>query len=76
MKCVVCKVGQTRSSTTTVTLQREGTTLVLKGVPAEVCSNCGEAYVDEGTTAKLLGEAQEAIRAGVQVRISEYASVR
>jgi len=76
MMCVVCKVGRTHVGTTTVTLEREGATLVLKGVPAEVCDNCGEAYVDERITEKLLGEAQEAVRAGVQVHISGYADGR
>lgn len=46
MKCVVCKHGETRPGTTTVTLIRDGTTLVVKGVPASVGSNCGEEYVD------------------------------
>lgn len=32
---------------TTVPLERGTTTLVIEGVPAEVCENCGEAYVDE-----------------------------
>ncbi len=51
MKCVVCKHGETRPGTTTVTLTRGETTLVVKGVPACVCSNCGEEYVDDATTA-------------------------
>jgi len=72
MKCVICKHGETRSGTTTVTLEREGMTLVFKGVPAQVCQNCGEAYLDEATTARLLATAQEAARAGVQVDVREY----
>jgi YgiT-type zinc finger domain-containing protein len=28
-------------------LERESTTVVIKGVPAEVCHNCGEEYVDD-----------------------------
>jgi len=54
VKCVVCKHGDARSGTTTVTLTRNGTTLVVQGVPARVCSNCDEEYVDELTTARLL----------------------
>ncbi len=72
MKCVICKHGETRSGTTTVTLEREGMTLVFKGVPAQVCQNCGEAYLDEATTARLLMTAEEAARAGVQVDVREY----
>jgi len=74
--CVVCKIGETRAGKTTVTLERAGVTLVFKGVPAEVCGNCGEAYVDEGTTRSLLREAEEAAQSGVQVHIREFAGAR
>jgi len=76
MTCVVCKTGQTRAGTTTVTLERSGVTLVFKGVPAEVCNNCGEAYVDEATTQRLLRDADEAANSGVQVDIREFAGAR
>ena len=72
MKCVICRNGETRPGKATVTLEREGTTLVVKGVPARVCANCGEEYVDEETTARLLKTAEEAALAGVQVDVREY----
>jgi YgiT-type zinc finger domain-containing protein len=72
MKCVVCKKGQTKTGKATVTLEKEGTTLVFKGVPARVCTNCGEEYVDEKITARLLKTAADAGRAGVQVEIRRY----
>ncbi len=74
MKCVICKQGETRPSKTTVTLERGGATLVVKGVPARICDNCGEAYVDEEITRQLLGTAEEALRAGVQVEVREFAA--
>ncbi|BFU90997.1 MAG: hypothetical protein NTAFB01_21840 [Nitrospira sp.] len=74
MICLICKHGETRSGTATVTLERGGTTLVIKGVPAQVCANCGEEYVDEDTTARLLRTAEEAVRTGVQVDIRQYAA--
>lgn len=72
MKCVICKHGETRPGAATLTLSRAGTTLVIKGVPASVCANCGEEYVDEATTARLLRTAEEAARAGVKVDIRKY----
>jgi YgiT-type zinc finger domain-containing protein len=74
MICVICKYGQTQLGTATVTLERGGMTLVIKGVPAQVCANCGEEYVDEDTTARLLGTAEEAARTGVQVDVRQYAA--
>ncbi len=72
MKCVVCRSGETRPGEVSVTLEREGLTLVIKAVPAQVCENCGEQYLDEATTDRLLSEAEEAVRAGVQVEIRAY----
>lgn len=74
MKCVICKHGETRPGKTTVTLERGGATIVVKGVPAWICDNCGEAYVDEKTTRQLLGTAEEALRAGIQVDVREFAA--
>lgn len=39
MKCVICKHGETRPGKTTVTLERGGATIVVKGVPAWICDN-------------------------------------
>ncbi len=72
MKCVVCKQGETKAGKATITLERDGTTLVVKGVPANVCTNCGEEYVSEEITARLLRNAEEAAQAGVQVDVREY----
>ena len=72
MACVVCRIGQTRPGRTTVTLERAAMTLVFKGVPAQVCRNCGEAYVDQETTRRLLQDAEEAASSGVQVDIREF----
>ncbi|TSA06314.1 MAG: type II toxin-antitoxin system MqsA family antitoxin [Deltaproteobacteria bacterium] len=72
MKCVICKQGETRPGKTTVTLERDGLTIVIKNVPAQVCVNCGEEYVDDKTASRLLKTAEEAARSGVQVDIREY----
>lgn len=72
MKCIICRHGETRPGVTTVTLSRDRMTLVFKGVPAQVCDNCGEEYVDEETTAQLLAIAEEAAQAGVQVDVRDY----
>ncbi|MBI3894454.1 MAG: type II toxin-antitoxin system MqsA family antitoxin [Acidobacteria bacterium] len=72
MNCVICKQGKTQSGTTTVTLEREGITVVFKNVLAQVCGNCGEPYVDEETSKKLLEAAEQAARSGVLVDVREY----
>jgi YgiT-type zinc finger domain-containing protein len=72
MKCVICKSGETQPGTATVILEREGMTLVIQGVPARVCANCGEEYVDEETSDRLLKTAEEAAQAGVRLDVREY----
>ena len=72
MRCVICKHGETQPGTVTVTLERDNTTVVIKSVPAQICENCAEAYIDEDTTAHLLENAENAIQTGVQVEVREY----
>ena len=72
MRCVICRNGETRPGSATVTLERDGLTLVVKQVPARVCENCGEEYLREAETARLLASAKEAARAGVTVEVREY----
>ncbi len=74
MKCVVCKKGETKGGTTTMTLEKNGATLVFKNVPARVCATCGEAYVEGEITKRLLKTADEAARAGIQVEVREYSA--
>ena len=70
MKCIICKQRETRQwKKTTVTLERDDTTIVFKGVPASICSNCGGEDVDEDITAKLLQTAEDAVRARIHADI-------
>ena len=72
MKCVVCKLGETRPGFTTVTLERNGAALVVRKVPAQICDNCGEDYVSAEVTRSLLQSVKESLRPGVQVDIREF----
>ena len=72
MTCVICKNGSTRKGMVTVPLQRDDTTVIIKNVPADVCENCGEYYLDEHITDKLLQTAEEAVKKGAEVEILKY----
>ncbi len=73
MNCIVCHHGETRPGLTSVTFHRDGQTVVVNEVPAEVCENCGEAYVAEDVTAQLLEMAAEARQAHAQVLVRPFA---
>jgi len=74
MKCIFCKVGNTKPGFVTVTMQRGNSTIIFKGVPAEVCENCGEYFLSEEITEKLLDRAEEAVTKGAEVEIIKYAA--
>ncbi len=72
MICVICKNGETASGFVTVTLQRQGTTVIFKNVPAQVCNNCGEYFLDEKITERLTTQAQNAVKNGAEVEILRF----
>jgi YgiT-type zinc finger domain-containing protein len=72
MNCVVCEQGETRPGKATVVLQRQGATVVINEVPARVCENCGEEYVDERVAESVPAAAEASARAGVRVEIRDY----
>jgi YgiT-type zinc finger domain-containing protein len=74
MKCVICKTGETRPGRVTVTLQRGETTVLVKDVPAEVCGNCGEYYLDETAARKVYAQAEDAVSRHAEVEILRYAA--
>lgn len=72
MKCIVCKQTDTQPGTTTVTLERDGLTVVFKSVPAQVCPNCGEDYVDAIVADRLMKDAEQTAHNGTQVEIRQF----
>lgn len=68
----MCKYGETKSDTTTVTLEKNETTVVFKDMPAEICSTCGEPYIDEQASEQLLAISKTASEAGVDVVVRRY----
>ncbi len=73
MKCLMCKQAEPRPGLTTVTLERGELSLVLKNVPALVCPECGEAYADEATAARLLETALEMEYNGLLMDVRQFA---
>ena len=72
MMCPICRHGETQPGTTTVTLERGALTFVAKNVPAMVCANCGEEYLDSSTGEQVLRMAEEAAASGVRVDVRAF----
>lgn len=63
-----------RRGKTTVTLEKGGTTVVFKKVPAYVCDTCGDYEVTEKVADQLLKRAQAAVKNGAEVEILQFAA--
>ena len=74
MNCLICKTGTTQPGTTTVTLERDTTVIVIKDVPAQVCDNCGEYYLSEEGRSRFYALAEEAVKRKVEVEVLHYAA--
>ena len=73
MKCPICKHGETRPGSSSVTLERGGATVVFRMVPADICDNCGEVFHSAEVTETLLKQANAAVQAGVEVDVRRFA---
>jgi len=47
-------------------------TLVVKEVPARICTNCGEDYVDEQVAREIMALAGRMAKSGAQVDVRRY----
>lgn len=74
MKCLICKTGNTHHGHVTVTLQREELTVLIKNVPAKVCENCGEYYLSDDITDKVLQQAELSAAKNAEVEILRFAA--
>ncbi len=72
MKCMICRHGETQQGTTTITLERGTSTIIFKDVPALVCDNCGEKYIEENITKRILQNANDIIKSGAEVDIRKF----
>ena len=72
MKCTICKTGHTHPGTTTVTLERDSTVVVIREVPAEICEDCGEYFLSDFVAGRVYANAEEAAHRHVEVEIQRY----
>jgi len=69
MECALCKVGATEKGKVTVTLERDGAIVLIKDVPAEVCTNCGHYYLSEEITRLVMDKGNAAIESGAELEV-------
>jgi len=74
MKCVICKSNSVAAGETTVVLERGASAIIFRGVPAEVCGECGEAYVNDETASLLLARVEKSASKGTEIEIVRFAA--
>lgn len=74
MKCVICKQGQTQPGLTTVTIERDKTTVIIKEVPADICENCGEYFLNEDVMGNIEKLINHAVKHQVEFEVLRYAA--
>jgi YgiT-type zinc finger domain-containing protein len=74
MKCPMCGDGELRPGHTTVMFSRSETIFVVKGVPVEICSQCGDYVIGETAADWISDQAESAVARGAEVEILRYAA--
>jgi YgiT-type zinc finger domain-containing protein len=74
MTCLVCKHGCLTPGVTTITVERGATTIVIQGVPADVCDTCGEDYLEASIATGLDDILRRATETGVRFEVRGYAA--
>ena len=66
MKCLVCKHNRFEKGTTVLPIERGKAILLITDIPARVCTNCGEPYLDEETAQDVQELANERLSGEVR----------
>ena len=72
MKCPICRFGEMKDGFTQVVLIRGNSTVIFRNVPAQICDDCGEYYLDEETAKDIYNRAEYCFSSGQEVAIIEY----
>ncbi len=72
MKCIVCKNGNTEQGKVTVSVDKKDTVVVIRDVPAQVCTTCGEEYIDAQTMKQIEKLVESAQKAGMNIAVQQY----
>lgn len=76
LRCTVCKNGETKSGKSVVTLTKGEFVMVIRNVPAKICRDCGEEYVNDEITRIILAAANESFKKGVALEVVDYIKIQ
>ena len=71
MDCFICK-GKLEEKKVNYIADLEDTIIIIKGVPARVCTQCGEQYFDDETTENIERIVNQLKQVPIEVSIVNY----
>ena len=71
MNCFMCKDGL-KEKKVNYLVDLEKSIIIIKGVPAKVCTQCGEQYFDDKTTENIEKIVNELKKIAAEVTIVSY----
>ena len=71
MECFMCK-GELQEKKVTYIVDLENTIIIIKDVPAKVCTKCKEKYFDDKTTENIEKIVNELKELALEVTIVNY----
>ena len=72
MRCLICMQAETVDGLTSMTFERSEFRLVINHVPARLCPNCGEAYLEEDVAMTVMRDAERESAQGTREVAHEY----
>jgi len=72
MQCLICRQAEIVDGLKSVTFEREEFRLLINNVPAQICPNCAEAYVEEDVAMRLLNEVEDVFAQGMMDVVCEF----
>ena len=73
MLCVLCK-GEVKSGRVNFPVDEEGNFILIKGVPAQICEQCGEFFLEDDVAEAIEEIVKNAKRSNVEVEILKFAA--
>ena len=73
VRCVFCK-GEMREGEVNVPVDLEDRFILIKGVPALICQECGEYFVSDEVMERLESIVEEAKSRNVEIEILRFAA--
>lgn len=74
MICPICKHGNITQGFTTLTFEKENAIIVVKKVPADICDNCGEAFVLQDIARKIFTLVETEVKKGIEIEVLNFAA--